>query len=690
MSTEVAELKRIYIGGFTQTVTDADIRGRFTSFGQVDSVDLPSESANGAGRGFGFVNIQITPSQWHRCASIYTGAKWKGGKLKIEEAKEDYKTRMQREREQIANKPEVPVWAIKKRKYVDVDIYQGKMAENMDLVTAKNVERYPGWSKGRYNRPVFKFAMLKDNGKQFTYDPVKYKNNFEKLFGSVRPKNWKDLQWEYSEEQAKEDFEQAKQLPQAVVERNDAVAERLSKRQRLEADSQRVQERLKALAMGQQSASTDVEIFDDMRVDLDGGFADDSDIEGLDADEKVELSMAAFEDAEEIASLVASASSKSNPELLAKLSSGVFDSDSEDDSEEPIEIEKKPEAEAEEQSEAPVALPVEAKAGEYVAPSFVEHVAPSFGYVAPSFAEHVAPSAEDIELAKERQRTADILKRMLGGSKAAVEYAPKAAVVFDSEDEDDSVSQDAPQDGAGKKSASSKKQASESESASSDDSDRSSDSGSGNDNDSSSGLASGSGSGAGPGKDDGSSDDDSDSDAGNDSSSDDDDDSSDDEDSKDVQSDAMDVDDDSKTENKPSSLFGGSSGIGGGLFGALSGGFKFTEALGLEADEPSAMALDSQDEDEAPITGGARLPGGPIERNLNANRLPMFFPDTDAMTFRRPEPVFQRQKTEDELEADLESARSELTREYKAQHRSTVRKTNKMRENRRPRGTPQN
>ncbi|KAI7833672.1 hypothetical protein BX661DRAFT_177336 [Kickxella alabastrina] len=613
MSTEVAELKRIYIGGFTQTVTDADIRGRFTSFGQVDSVDLPSESANGAGRGFGFVNIQITPSQWHRCASIYTGAKWKGGKLKIEEAKEDYKTRMQREREQIADKPEVP------------------MAENMDLVTAKNVERYPGWSKGRYNRPVFKFAMLKDNGKQFTYDPVKYKNNFEKLFGSVRPKNWKDLQWEYSEEQAKEDFEQAKQLPQAIVERNDAVAERLSKRQRLEADSQR--------------CINGCGIFDDMRVDLDGGFADDSDIEGLDADEKVELSMAAFEDAEEIASLVASASSKSNPELLAKLSSGVFDSDSEDDWRSRLRSRRSSGGGRGAERDT-CCFAVEAKAGEYVAPSFA--------YVAPSFA-------------------------MLGGSKAAVEYAPKAAVAFDSEDEDDSVSQGAPQDGAGKKSASSKKQASESESASSDDSDPSSDSGSGNDNDSSSGLG-----------DDGSSDDDSDSDTGNDSSSNDDDDSSDDEDSKDVQSNAMEVDDDSKTENKPSSLFGGSSGIGGGLFGALSGGFKFTEALGLEADEPSAMALDSQDEDEAPITGGARLPGGPIERNLNANRLPMFFPDTDAMTFRRPEPVFQRQKTEDELEADLESARSELTREYKAQHRSTVRKTNKMRENRRPRGTPQN
>ncbi|ORX69473.1 hypothetical protein DL89DRAFT_223984, partial [Linderina pennispora] len=92
--TEVA--KRIYVGGFTMPVTEADITGRFKPFGQVSSVELPKTADGQATRGFSYVNLSIKPSQWRRCLSIYTGAKWKGGKLRVEEAKEDYMAKLKR------------------------------------------------------------------------------------------------------------------------------------------------------------------------------------------------------------------------------------------------------------------------------------------------------------------------------------------------------------------------------------------------------------------------------------------------------------------------------------------------------------------------------------------------------------------------------------------------------------------
>ncbi|KAJ1908751.1 hypothetical protein LPJ71_003800, partial [Coemansia sp. S17] len=80
MSEETLEM-RVYIGGLTQTVTDADVCGRFKPFGEVRSVELPLTATGEGCRGFGYVNMKITAAQWRRCVSLYTGAKWKGGKL---------------------------------------------------------------------------------------------------------------------------------------------------------------------------------------------------------------------------------------------------------------------------------------------------------------------------------------------------------------------------------------------------------------------------------------------------------------------------------------------------------------------------------------------------------------------------------------------------------------------------------
>ncbi|KAJ2421956.1 hypothetical protein GGF47_003784, partial [Coemansia sp. RSA 2524] len=202
-----------------------------------------------------------------------------------------------------------------------------------------------------------------------------------------------------------------------------------------------------------------------------------------------------------------------------------------------------------------------------------------------------------------------------------------------------------------------------------------------------SGSDSSSGSSSGGGKDNNndnngsdSSDDSSDSDSSSDSDdsgdssdSDDSDDSDDEKETDAAGSDAMDIDHPPAKELK--SLFGASTKEpSGGLFsGPTTENFKFTQLLGLEEDEPSeAMLMESEDH-TGPVTGGSRIVG-PSERNLNANRLPMFFPDVDSPMFKRPETAaFQRQATEDELEAGLEASRKEQTREYKALQRSAVR-----------------
>ncbi|KAJ2784077.1 hypothetical protein GGI15_002368 [Coemansia interrupta] len=659
MSAQVVQEKRVYIGGFKQTVTEDEIRGRFKPFGEVTSVDLPTIGGTAEGRGFGYVSINITPAQWQRCSSIYSGAKWKGGKLKIEEAKESYMVRMQRERAEAESVVEALPSQIKRKIYIDSGVYRGTMAESMDLVTAKNIGRYEGWTKGRYSRPVLKYSMQKPNGKAFTFDPVKHRNNFEKLFGSVRPKDWKDLQWEYDPELVAQDFELARQVPKDAIEKYEADKERLAKRRRLVEDSVKTQKMVSAESDSDTDSKRDAEPAQDMV---------DSDLEGLDADEDVSLDMDVFEDAEEVASLVSNAPKAANPELLAKLASGMFDSDSEGEEEE-----------------------INAASSAITATS----------------SEPSGMSPEEIELVEERRRTAKILGKVLGRSSAAARDTPASAVSFDSDPESESESKaisGATQCGSGKKSGGKKSTSAGANSSSTrssndkggaesnSDTDSDSDSDSYNQDES----PSGSGSNGGDGNKDGGSDDsdssDSTSESDTDSESESDSDS-DHEEFEDARTDMMDVD--SEEEEKPTAskagrLFaeaeeGSSNSSDGGLFGGAPGAFRFTDALGLDADEPSALARAADDDEyEAPEAGGARMAGEQMERNLNANRLPLFFGDIDAMTFKRPEPAFQRQKTEEELQADLSANRERLTKEYKAQHHAVVRKAKRMQERQKP------
>ncbi|KAJ2889040.1 hypothetical protein FB639_000207 [Coemansia asiatica] len=679
MSLETVLEKRIYIGGFRQPVTENDLRSRFTPFGQVDSVELPTTADTKESRGFGYVSIKITPSQWQRCTSIYGGTKWKGGMLRIEEAKETYLVRLERERKEMieaAGHPSQPAKQ-QKRSYSE-DVYLGTMADDMELVTAKNVDRYRGWSKGRYNRPVLKYKMIKANGKSFTFDPVQYRNNFEKLFGSVRPKHWQDLLWEYDAIQAAEDFELARRLPEGVVERNEAVSKRMAKRMRLEEEARREQERLKKekeleleLEPGRQMQAGPVEAAEfDIEtvkpevpaVDAHRWAADDSDLEGMDADEKVVLDLNAFEGAEELAALVTDASAKSNPDLLAKLASGVFDSDSDSDS--GSEDDERESASRENDSGDDQHNADSASASASAAIESEESTARSLNAQ--------AASSEEAALAKERERMASILGKILGGEINSPTDVSKPVVSLDFENEVNSSS--ALQDGSDKKSENRKgsndKEASDSSDSGSSDSESSSGSDSGDDDSESSSGSGSSSSSSDEEKDDDDEKDTSESDSESDSDSDSDLDS---EKYEDAQSDMMEIDTQAESETTS----------GNALFGGSAVGFRFTDALGLEADEPSALGQIAEQEHEAPVTGGARMAGEPIERNLNANRLPLFFADVDAITFKRPEPTFQRQKTEEELQADLDKARPKLAREFRSQHQAVARQTRKMQEKRR-------
>ncbi|XP_006648296.3 protein REPRESSOR OF SILENCING 3 [Oryza brachyantha] len=90
---------RIFVGGISEGVAAADLEAMFATVGRVAGVEFVRTN----GRGFAYVDFHCPSDKaLAKLFSTYNGCKWKGGKLRLERAKEHYLTRLKREWEQEA------------------------------------------------------------------------------------------------------------------------------------------------------------------------------------------------------------------------------------------------------------------------------------------------------------------------------------------------------------------------------------------------------------------------------------------------------------------------------------------------------------------------------------------------------------------------------------------------------------
>ncbi|MED6150270.1 hypothetical protein PIB30_070815 [Stylosanthes scabra] len=87
---------RIFVGGLGESISADDLRTLFTSFGNVEAV----ETIRTKGRSFAYLDFLPSPTDdksLSKLFSKYNGCVWKGGKLKLEKAKNHYLVRLKRE-----------------------------------------------------------------------------------------------------------------------------------------------------------------------------------------------------------------------------------------------------------------------------------------------------------------------------------------------------------------------------------------------------------------------------------------------------------------------------------------------------------------------------------------------------------------------------------------------------------------
>ncbi|KAL0333649.1 UNVERIFIED_CONTAM: protein REPRESSOR OF SILENCING 3 [Sesamum angustifolium] len=92
----MGERLRIYVGGLGSSVQEDDLRKTFTSplLGAVESVEI----IRSKGRSFAYLGfVPSSDKGLAKLFSTYNGCMWKGGKLKLEKAKEHYLLRLRRE-----------------------------------------------------------------------------------------------------------------------------------------------------------------------------------------------------------------------------------------------------------------------------------------------------------------------------------------------------------------------------------------------------------------------------------------------------------------------------------------------------------------------------------------------------------------------------------------------------------------
>ncbi|PJF16717.1 hypothetical protein PSACC_03464 [Paramicrosporidium saccamoebae] len=196
--------KRVFLGGLAPNITSKDLQERFQSFGTVSRIQVANDATGDFHRGFAHFDLQTSEAQWKRLVTAYNGSNWRGGKLRIDEARQDYMARL---RENDAAPPP-PVK--RKRKLV-------RERGDKTLMTDALVDKRPDWKRSRYGRAVAMLKMRRPDGKMITIDPSHYKENIEKLFGSVKPLPISKLTWSVAEDATVNDSE-AESLSDSDVE----------------------------------------------------------------------------------------------------------------------------------------------------------------------------------------------------------------------------------------------------------------------------------------------------------------------------------------------------------------------------------------------------------------------------------------------------------------------------------------
>uniref|UniRef100_A0A8C9LMY9 Nucleolar protein 8 n=1 Tax=Piliocolobus tephrosceles TaxID=591936 RepID=A0A8C9LMY9_9PRIM len=173
------ETKRLYVGGLSQNISEADLQNQFSRFGEVSDVEIITrkDDQGNPQKVFAYINISVAEADLKKCMSVLNKTKWKGGTLQIQLAKENFLHRLAQEREEAKVKKE-------KSTTGNTNLLEkiGGVDFHMKAVPGTEVPGHKNWVVSKFGR-VLPILHLKNQHKRkvIKYDPSKYCHNLKKI-----------------------------------------------------------------------------------------------------------------------------------------------------------------------------------------------------------------------------------------------------------------------------------------------------------------------------------------------------------------------------------------------------------------------------------------------------------------------------------------------------------------------------
>ncbi|CAK7302587.1 Nucleolar protein 8 [Vulpes lagopus] len=167
-------VKRLFVGGLGRDVTSADLRDRFSRFGDVSEVEMITrrDDQGNPQKVFAYINIRVAEENLNKCMSILNKTKWKGGTLQIQLAKESFLHRLAQEREEAKAKKEKSTIGntsfLEKMKVVDF---------HMKAVPGTEVPGHKNWVVSKFGR-VLPVLHLKNQHKRKISFQLAFQSNY--------------------------------------------------------------------------------------------------------------------------------------------------------------------------------------------------------------------------------------------------------------------------------------------------------------------------------------------------------------------------------------------------------------------------------------------------------------------------------------------------------------------------------
>ncbi|XP_077977976.1 uncharacterized protein LOC144433538 [Glandiceps talaboti] len=197
--------KRLYIGGLSDRVQENDLNEKFGKFGQVLSVEIKSRK-NDTGetaKTFAYVSMKTTENDLKKCFSVYNNTKWKGHQMVIQTAKEDFISRLKKERQSaLAESSEQVTESTLEKNLAAAGVHN---FVKKGAVPGTPIPGEKNWVVGKFGRvlPIVHIRR-KDKKKIFKYDPSQHSHQLKKLDSQeVTDVSLEDLTWELEDRESR-------------------------------------------------------------------------------------------------------------------------------------------------------------------------------------------------------------------------------------------------------------------------------------------------------------------------------------------------------------------------------------------------------------------------------------------------------------------------------------------------------